>query len=242
MKRLKTRFEYLKHNLNNMAELVLEQVLDLSDSFEQDNYALADEILHRDVKIDHLEKENDNISQSAILDAVASRQAMGLAGQENELLYKNDPLRFALSSIRITRHLERIGDNVVNAAHSWKNQEIPPGFFIENRHFQLMLSRVVTIVGMAVESLVEEKNRFFGSIERVDAELDLHCQNAFKELIKMNSQNALLVADMYRIILSLERMGDLSVNIAEELVRLSTGIDLRHRSKSFKPNTSYLNK
>ena len=234
---LNSKFEYLKQNLINMAEIILEQTLDLMDSFEADDHALADEVLKRDDLIDKIEKENDNISQSAILDAVASRRQMGMETYNQELLLKNDPLRFALSAIRITRHLERIGDNLSNAAHSFNNKEIPVGYFCSNQNFSLILNRVSTIVGMAVESLVEEKNRFFGSIERVDAELDLYCQNAFNELIKHEHSNMLLFADLYRIILSLERVGDLSVNIAEELVRLSTGIDIRHRLPDHKKTT-----
>ncbi len=35
-------------------------------------------------------------------------------------------------------------------------------------------------------------------------------------------------ADVYRIILALERLGDYAVNVAEELVRLNTGKDIRH--------------
>lgn len=228
---LKTKFEYLKQNLTNMAEIILEQVLDLNDCFESNNIKQATQIIERDHLIDKLEKENDNISQTAILDAIATRNSMGMEKYDSELLFKNDPLRFALSAIRITRHLERIGDNIVNAAHSFRNETIPAGSFKTNQTLSIILNRVATIVGMAVESLVEEKNRFFGSIERVDAELDLHCQYAFDEMILKGSRTPLEMADLYRIVISLERVGDLAVNIAEELVRLSTGIDIRHRSR-----------
>lgn len=37
-------------------------------------------------------------------------------------------------------------------------------------------------------------------------------------------------ADVYRLILCLERTADYAVNIAEELVRLNTGMDIRHVS------------
>lgn len=233
---LKTKFQYLKTNLATMAEITLEQVLDLNDSLERENYELAQTIIERDTQIDQLEKENDNISQTAILEAVASRNAMGMEQFEPGMVLKNDPLRFALSAIRITRHLERMGDNVVNAAHSFRNGKIKSGVFNEETSFKLTLNRMSTIVGMAVESLVEEKNRFFGSMERVDAELDLHSQNSFQWLIRQQDLAPLEFADLYRIVISLERIGDLAVNVGEELVRLATGVDIRYRFESDKKN------
>lgn len=224
----RSRFEYLKSNLANMAEIILEQTLTLGDALESDDYVLAARVIDHDDRIDELEKENDNISQNAILEAVASRKAMGLDGVGAETLLKKDPLRFALSAIRITRNLERIGDNVVNAARVFKNGLIPKKIFVDDELYALMVQRVITITGMAVESLVEEKNRFFGSIQQVDAELDRVCQKAFETSVRSPDLDKASFADLYRIILSLERIGDLAVNVAEELVRLQTGQDIRH--------------
>ncbi|MBX7056700.1 MAG: phosphate uptake regulator PhoU [Leptospirales bacterium] len=231
----RSRFDYLKTNLSNMAEIILEQTLTLGDALEKDDYALAEKVIHFDDRIDDLEKENDNISQNAILEAVASRKAMGLDGYSGETVLKKDPLRFALSAIRITRNLERIGDNIVNAARVFKNGQVARGIFERDELFSLMLQRVITIIGMAVESLVEEKNRFFGSIQQVDAELDRLCQRAFEAAVADDKMERMAFADLYRIILSLERMGDLAVNIGEELVRLQTGQDIRHLDNLQRP-------
>jgi phosphate transport system protein len=222
------KFDYLKRNLSNMAELVLEQVLMLSDSLDQDNYELADRIIERDDELDRLEKENDTISQNAILEAVATRREMGIESLGPDRVLIRDPLRFALSAIRITRNLERLGDNVVNAAQCFRNGLIHRGAFHDNELLCLIQSRMITVVGMAVESLVEEKNRFFGSIQAVDQELDELCERAFRQFVDDATLTRREFADLYRIILSLERAGDLAVNVGEELVRLSTGEDVRH--------------
>ncbi len=225
---VQSRFDFLKSNLANMAEIVLEQTLLLSDALEADDYALAQQVLDRDDLIDELEKENDNISQTAILEAVASRKAMGIEQYSPEILLKQDPLRFALSAIRITRNLERLGDNVANVVKCFRNGLVPRGAFANNELLSLILSRVITIVGMAVESLVEEKNRFFGSIQTVDAELDALCQKAYEIYVDDPYTDKRTFSDLYRIILCLERIGDHAVNVGEELVRLSTGQDIRH--------------
>ncbi len=81
-----------------MAELVLEQVILLSEAMEADNYDLANEIVKRDDLIDDLEKENDNLSQNAILEAVTNRNILGMGDVDSDIVLKKDPLRFALLS------------------------------------------------------------------------------------------------------------------------------------------------
>ncbi len=211
-----------------MAELVLEQILLLNDSLERDDYSIAEKIIQKDDIIDSLEKQNDNLSQTAILEAVVNRNIMGMGSIEEDILLKKDPLRFALSAIRITRNIERMGDQVVNIAHVWKNGKISKGFFKREELFSKILSRVVTLGGMAVESLVEEKERFMGSVTVVEDELNALCNQAFEYTIKNNTIEKEEFADIYRIIIAMERIGDYSINIAEELVRLNTGKDIRH--------------
>ena len=222
-----SKFDYLKNNLSDMAELILEQVILLSETLENDNLEGARYIIERDDLIDELEKENDNLSQNAILEAVASLEAM--RKNEGEPEFKNDPLRFALSAIRITRSFERMGDQVVNVAKAFSNGYIREGIFKNDEDLTLIISRVVTIVGIAVESLVEEKDRFFGSVQLLEDELDLHCNNFFLRILEDEDKYSRReFADLYRIQMSIERLGDLAVNIAMELVRLVTGQDIRH--------------
>lgn len=222
-----SKFEYLKKNLTLMAELALEQVLLLVEAVESDDYARATELIDRDDLMDELEKENDTQSQNAILEAVASREEMKRV-TEKEPDRHHDPLIFAMSAIRLTRSFERMGDHVVNAARAFRNGNIRPGLFREDPQLVVILSRVVTVVGSAVESLVEEKDRFFGSVQKVEDELDLECSAFFLKSLDEPSYSRREFADIYRVLLSLERIGDLAVNIAMELVRLHTGRDIRH--------------
>lgn len=222
-----SKFEYLKKNLILMAELALEQVLLLVEAMEMDDYRKAAELIERDDLMDELEKENDTQSQNAILEAVASREEI-LRGTGQELDRRHDPLIFAMSAIRLTRSFERMGDHVVNAARAFKNGHIRAGMFRDDERLAVIQSRVVTIVGSAVESLVEEKDRFYGSVQKVEDELDAECSAFFLRSLDEESYSRREFADLYRILLSLERIGDLAVNIAMELVRLQTGRDIRH--------------
>ncbi|MCZ8238441.1 MAG: PhoU family transcriptional regulator [Leptospiraceae bacterium] len=223
-----SKFFYLRKNLYSMAEMVLEQVLMLGDSLENDDYSIAADIIARDDLIDELEKENDNLSQNAILEAIASRNSLGIGEISDEIVFKKDPLRFALSCIRITRNIERLGDQVVNVAKFFQNGHIQKGLFKRDEGMSKILSRVITLSGMAVESLVEEKERFMGSVNALEQELNDLCAEAFHKYVSDPNMSKVEFADLYRAILSMERIGDYSVNIAEELVRLNTGQDIRH--------------
>lgn len=223
-----SKFYYLRKNLYSMAELVLEQVILLSEAMEADNYDLANEIVKRDDLIDDLEKENDNLSQNAILEAVTNRNILGMGDVDSDIVLKKDPLRFALSAIRITRNMERMGDQVVNCAEVFRYKTIRKGLFKNEEPMTLILSRVTTLAGMAIESLVEEKERFMGSVNSLEDELNSLCDLAFKKYRADDSMDKREFADVYRIILALERLGDYAVNVAEELVRLNTGKDIRH--------------
>ncbi len=211
-----------------MAEMVLEQALLLSDALEEDNYELASKIVEKDDFIDELEKENDNLSQNAILEAITNRNILGMGEVDSDIVLKKDPLRFALSAIRITRNMERMGDQVVNCAEVFRYGTIRKGLFKQEAPMTLILSRVTTLVGMAVESLVEEKERFMGSVNTLEEELNELCNEAFRKYRELPGMDKIEFADIYRIILAMERMGDYAVNVAEELVRLNTGKDIRH--------------
>ncbi|MCW7494115.1 PhoU family transcriptional regulator [Leptospira sp. 2 VSF19] len=223
-----SKFYYLRKNLYSMAELVLEQVILLSEALEADDYEQAERIVERDDLIDDLEKENDNLSQNAILEAVSNRNILGMGDVDNDIVLKKDPLRFALSAIRITRNMERMGDQVVNCADVFRHKTIRKGLFKNEEPMTLILSRVTTLAGMAIESLVEEKERFMGSVNTLEDELNALCDQAFHKYRCIPDMEKQEFADVYRIILALERLGDYAVNVAEELVRLNTGKDIRH--------------
>ena len=223
-----TKFGYLKRNLYRMAELVLEQTLNLCDALESDDYESARNIILQDELLNQLGKENDNISQSAILDAVNTRGKMGMDAYEPERLLKEDPLRFALFAIRIAIYLEQIGNKLVTIAQAFANKNLPRQIFRSHSLLNRSLSRMATAVGIAVECLVEEKERFYGSIREVSQDLDQCCLELKDDFIKNKNLQKTQFADISSMITNLGELNKLSVDIAEEFVRLATGEDIRH--------------
>jgi len=220
-----SKFNYMISHLYTMAEATLEQVILLSDCFEAGDQKIARSIIDRDDELDRLEKEIDNLSQNAILEAVASR---GISEPMAGRLMREDPLIFALSAIRFSRFFERMGDQVVNCARAYLTGSLTTDYYREDTKLNLLLSRVITSVGMSVESLIEQKEKFFGSIHSIEKEIDSLSAELFDEICDWRSFTHRQLLDYYRMILALERIGDISVNITEELIRLATGQDIRH--------------
>lgn len=219
-----------------MGEFVLEQTLSLCDSLESDDHKSARNIISQDELLNQLGKENDTISQSAILDAVATRGVMGLNAYEPERVLKQDPLRFALFAIRITIYLEQIGNKLVAMAQTFSSQRLPEKIFCEDKLLNLMLSRIATAVGMAVESLVEEKERFYGSIREVSQEIEQYCQELRSNFIKASHLERIQFSEILKILADIDEIRSLSVNIAEELVRLATGENIRRSRAEDRPS------
>ncbi len=211
-----------------MAELTLGQVLTLCDALENDNYELVRRISQQDDLLDQLEKENDTISQSAILDAVSSRGKMGMDIYGSEYLLKEDPLRFSLLAIRITIYIEQIGDSIAKIADIFAKEIFPIKVFSKDDLLNHSLSRLATVVGMVVESLIEEKEQFYGSIREVCDEIQQYCEKLSQSFIKNEEWNKQQIFNMSIMISNIDHISGLSINIAEELVRLTTGEDIRH--------------
>ena len=143
-------------------------------------------------------------------------------------------LRFVLSLTKINTDLERMGDQTVNIAHTGKDhlarQGIPWPIEIEE-----MAKLARQMVGESLDSFVREDVELAKKILLMDDEVDSRKGIVFRKMIhevKANSQNAEAAMDLILIARNLERLGDHATNIAEDVIFLSTGEDVRHGGKS----------
>ena len=153
---------------------------------------------------------------------------MGLDLYNSEYILKSDPLRFALFGLRINIYFELIGDSNFEIAKIFNNQNIPKNFFKKQELISLILARLSTLIGMAVESLVEEKEHFYGSIREVSNELNEYIEKVRKTYIENNIFNNKQISDFLTILMNIENIGSLALSIAKEHLFLASGADIRH--------------
>lgn len=155
-----------------------------------------------------------------------------------QVLAKQGPvakdLRLILSIIKINTDLERMGDQCVNVAHI-SRELIERGFKNSIQDLEQMFKCSADIVKASLDCFVKMDAEAAQKVLLMDDEVD-----AFKK--KINNQSVELMKtdvahlqdhlDFILIARNLERLGDHSTNIAEDVIFASSGKDVRHGSSN----------
>ena len=152
-----------------------------------------------------------------------------------EVLAKQGPvakdLRFILSVIKINTDLERMGDQCVNIAYIGKDilsRSSPISF----QDTEGMAATVKNMVKAALDSFVKMNSNMAKDVLVMDDEVDrLKNKVVVDSIAKMKTQPEQVenLLDLILIARNLERLGDHSTNIAEDVIFALTGKDIRHQ-------------
>lgn len=139
-------------------------------------------------------------------------------------------LRFLTAAIKINSDLERMGDLAVNIAQRSLSlihrAEIKP--LIDIPH----MSRIVeSMVHMSLDAFVNRDPELAQTVLLSDDEVDDLKNAVYKELLEMTEKGGVSVPAAFDLIFvahNLERVADHATNIAEDVLFLIKGIDVRH--------------
>ena len=142
-------------------------------------------------------------------------------------------LRFVMALIKINTDLERMGDQTVNIAYTGKDYlgraAIPWPQEIEE------MSQITRkMVRESLDSFVREDVDLAKRILLMDDEVDSRKDEVFQKMIRFienNPRSAEAALDLILVARNLERLGDHATNIAEDVIFVSTGEDVRHGGK-----------
>lgn len=151
-----------------------------------------------------------------------------------EFLAKQGPvatdLRLVISIIKINSDLERMGDQCVNISHSAKDFIQQKGSF-SLQDIQVMAAVAQKMVKDALDCFVTRNAEVAQKVLMTDDELDQRKQQVFNQMVAAMKKDSTVVEpamDLILIARNLERMGDHATNIAEDVIFVSTGKDIRH--------------
>lgn len=220
-----SRREHTSQNYEHQLRTIRDRLLVMSDKAErairdamralvERSPSLASEVIARDDEIDRMELEIDDLT----LQTLALEQPVA------------SDLRFLATGLKIVRDLERVGDIGVNAA--------------ERVHEMLEESELKPLVDlpimsrMAQESLRKSLDAFVRGdaelAERViedDLQLDHMYEQVFRELLTYMLEDPQTISRCVKLMFiakGLERVGDHAANIAEMVVFMVRGEDIRH--------------
>ena len=143
-------------------------------------------------------------------------------------------LRFVLMIIKIVNELERVGDEVKKIAY--KTGEIRGMVRLSHvRHFDVIRTaeRAGTMLQMALDTFARLDAAAAAEVIDRDEEIDAAFLAILRQLISYMMEDPRTITAALEIVFiakSLERIGDHAKNIAEAVVQVVKGIDVRHVS------------
>jgi phosphate transport system protein len=139
-------------------------------------------------------------------------------------------LRFLLAVTRINADLERIGDQAVNIAESaeriLRHPQLKPYVDLPR-----MSELAEGMVRDSLNALVRRDLELAKSVLLRDDQVDRLRDQVFRELLTYMMENSSVVYPAFELILvakNLERMADHATNIAEDVIYIVAGRDVRH--------------
>jgi phosphate transport system protein len=206
--------EELKQRLLWMASLAERSVHQAVHAVLDSDQSLAETVLQEEDSINEMQIEIDDRVQRLL----ALQQPMAI------------DLRFILAVSRINNDLERIGDQAVNIAQSalriLRHPQVKPYVDLPR-----MSELVETMVRDSLNALVQKDLELAKSVLARDDEVDRLRDQMFRELLTYMMENSRVVFPAFELILvakNLERIGDHATNIAEDVIYIVAGRDVRH--------------
>jgi phosphate transport system protein len=176
---------------------------------------LAAEVLRDDRAIDADEMAVDDLAVRIL----ALRQPVGR------------DLRFLLTALKVVTDLERIGDEAVNVAERARDLAASVELPASQAELAPMAAIAAQQLRRALDAFVEEDSKKAAEVLAKDDEVDerygkiLRSTIAYMSAHPENVEAAMRVTSCAKY---LERIGDHATNIAEMVVYLVDGVDVRH--------------
>jgi phosphate transport system protein len=210
--------EHLKTKLLEMSSLVEAAIQRSISAVTQKDRSAAEEVFKNEAKINSIELEIDEFA----VNLLALQQPMAA------------DLRLIVAALKINTDLERMGDLSVNIAQGALSLMEAPVIkpMIDIPH---VAGLVQSMVRKALDAFVARDSDLARSVLASDDAVDSLRTASYHELVSFMEQdpeNIRQALDLLNIIRSLERIADHSTNIAEDVLFLVKGIDVRHHAEA----------
>lgn len=198
--------------------------------------ALSERAAHDSVRA-YLEGDSD-LGESVIMNDVdINALEEKIDAYTLELLALDQPmacdLRSIIGAMRMSVNLERVGDEAVNLAHRAvflsTRASLPP-----NPRMEQLAAHVLDMLSKALRAFADLDTDLAGQICAMDHTADELSLKVLKEVISSMVEETRLVERSVHVIMAsrhLERIGDLSTNVAEAVIFIKEGQDTKHRCR-----------
>lgn len=205
----------LKSRLLVMGGMVEQQVQDAIEALISSNTELADSVRAKDKEVDKIELAIDEEATRII----AKRQPAA------------SDLRLVVSIIKMVADLERIGDEakkIAKFALALAEEGQAPRGYIEVRHIG---THVGSMVRDALDAFARFDTRVALAVMREDDAVDNEYRSATRALVTFMMEDPRSISrclNVMWVLRALERVGDHANNLAEHVIFMVEGKDVRH--------------
>jgi phosphate transport system protein len=216
-KHYEEQLRILKDNLLLMSHLAEQMIADSIRSLVERRPTLAEEVIERDDRLDKLEIEIDDLCYEVLaLEQPVARD-----------------LRFIATALKIVKDIERIGDIAVNIAERALELIREPELkrLVD---LPIIADAVQKILKDSLDAFVNSDAELAEKVIAADTVVDGLYEQIFRELLTYMLEDPRSISRALKLIFiakHLERVGDHSANIAEMVVFLVRGQDIRHATR-----------
>jgi phosphate transport system protein len=209
--------ENLRKHLLEMSGLVEDSVYCSIKSLIEKSEVAAQQVFHNEARINRLEIQVDELATSLL----ARVQPMAT------------DLRFITAAIKINNDLERMGDisvNIVRRTLALMREPIPK----ELADIPLMATLAQSMIRKSLDAFVRKDAELARSILTSDDAIDQLRDSVYEQLISLMEQDPSSVRQCINLMFigrALERLADHATNIAEDVLFLVEGVEVRHHAE-----------
>jgi len=211
--RLQKQIDKIKKEILSLGAMVEERLQKAVYAVKNEDLNLAQKIIDTDFQIDEREIE----VEEECLKILALYQPVAM------------DLRFIVAVIKINNDLERIADYAANIAKRFKTSYKDPEKF--RYDYTAMADLTAKMLRMSLDALVHMEVDVVYDVRDMDMDVNKMRDEAYdimKKDIQKYPGKAGKIINMYLISRHLERVGDHTTNIAEEVIYLIEGQIIRH--------------
>ena len=207
LKNLKQRLLHMADLSQRMIELSVKALVERKDALTKEVFGMEDQVNHLEVEI-----------EDSVLKLLALRQPA--AGD----------LRLLTAILKINNDLERVADQAVNisetAAFLMKEPPLKPLIDIPD-----MARLAQRMIKNAIDAFVNQDPALADQVCKDDDEVDRLNERIFRELLTYMTEASKAITravDLILIARNLERIADHATNIAEDVIFIVEGRNIKH--------------
>lgn len=210
---LQKAIEKIKKEILTLGAMVEDRFKKAVYAIKTEDLELAQQIIDTDFEVDdrEIEVEEECLKILALYQPVAA------------------DLRFLVAVIKINNDLERIADYASNIARRLKTSSDDPNKF--KYDYTTMGDKAAKMLRMSLDALVRMDVDMAHDVRDMDEQINLMRNEAYdsmKKDIQEHPEMASEIINMYLISRHIERIGDHTTNVAEEVIYLIEGEIIRH--------------